>query len=35
MFTEDKFTEIFFMAEEFYKVYCRMLDKYSLNASQK
>ena len=32
MFTEDKVTEIFFMADEFHKVFCRMLDKYSLNA---
>ena len=32
MFTEDKGTEIFFMADEFHKVFCRMLDKYSLNA---
>ena len=31
MFTEDKVTEIFFMADEFHKVFCRMLDKYSLN----
>ena len=31
MFTEDKVTEIFFIADEFYKVFCRMLDKYSLN----
>lgn len=31
MFTEDKVTEIFFMVDEFYKVFCRMLDKYSLN----
>ena len=31
MFTEDKVTEIFFMAEEFHKLFCRMLDKYSLN----
>ena len=30
MFTEDKVTEIFFMADEFHKVFCRMLDKYSL-----
>ena len=30
--TEDKVTEIFFMADEFHKVFCRMLDKYSLNA---
>lgn len=35
MFTEDKFTEIFFMADEFHKVFCRMLDKYSLNAPPK
>ena len=35
MFTEDKVTEIFFMADEFHKVFCRMLDKYSLNAPQK
>ena len=32
MFTEDKVTEIFFMADECHKVFCRMLDKYSLNA---
>ena len=32
MFTEDKVTEIFFMADEFHKVFCRLLDKYSLNA---
>jgi hypothetical protein len=32
MFTADKVTEIFFMADEFYKVYCRMLEKYGLNA---
>ena len=32
MLTEDKVTEIFFMADEFHKVFCRMLDKYSLNA---
>ena len=31
MFTEDKVTEIFFMADEFHRVFCRMLDKYSLN----
>ena len=31
MFTEDKVTEIFFMTNEFHKVFCRMLDKYSLN----
>ena len=30
--TEDKVTVIFFMADEFHKVFCRMLDKYSLNA---
>ena len=30
--TEDKVAEIFFMADEFHKVFCRMLDKYSLNA---
>ena len=30
--TEDKVTEIFFMADEFHKVFCRMLDKYSVNA---
>ena len=34
MFTEDKITEIFFMADEFYKVFCRLLDKYSLNATE-
>ena len=28
MFTEDKVTEIFFMADEFHKVFCRLLDKY-------
>ena len=32
--TEDKVTEIFFMADEFHKVFCRMLDKYSLNAPE-
>ena len=30
MFSEDKVTEIFFMADEFHKVFCRLLDKYSL-----
>ena len=29
--TEDKVAEIFFMADVFHKVFCRMLDKYSLN----
>ncbi len=32
MFTTDKVTDIFFMADEFHKVYCRMLEKYVLNA---
>ena len=32
MFTADKVTEIFFMADEFNKVFCYMLEKYSLNA---
>ena len=32
MFTEDKVTDIFFMADEFHKVFCRMSDKYSHNA---
>ena len=32
MFTADKVAEIFFMADEFNKVYCRMLEKYGLNA---
>ena len=32
MITADKVTEIFFMADEFNKVYCRMLEKYGLNA---
>ena len=31
MFTEDKVTENFFMADEFHKVFWRLLDKYSLN----
>ena len=31
MFTADKVTEIFFMADEFHNVFCRMLDKYILN----
>ena len=35
MFTADKVTEIFFMADEFNKVYCRMLEKYGLNAPKK
>lgn len=35
MFTADKITEIFFMADEFNKVYCRMLEKYGLNAPKK
>ena len=34
MFTEDKVTENFFMAYEFHKVFCRMLDKYSLNEAK-
>lgn len=32
MFTADKVTEIFFMVDEFNKVFCRMLEKYSLKA---
>ena len=32
MFTADKVTKIFFMTDEFYKVFCRMLEKYGLNA---
>ena len=32
MFTADKITEIFFMADEFNKVFCRMLEKYGLKA---
>src|SRR5574344_2548282 len=35
MFTADKITEIFFMTDEFNKVYCRMLEKYGLNAPKK
>ena len=35
MFTEDKVTEIFFMADEFYNYFCRMLEKYGLNAPRK
>ena len=31
MFTADKVTEFFFMADEFNKVFCLMLEKYSLN----
>ena len=34
MITEDKVTEIFFMADEFHKFFCRLLDKYSLNAPE-
>ncbi len=30
--TEDKVTEIFFMADKYHKVFCCMLEKYSLNA---
>ena len=29
--TEDKVTENFFMADEFHKVFWRLLDKYSLS----
>ena len=30
MFTEDKVTEIFYMADELCKFYDRMLDRYTL-----
>lgn len=32
MFTADKVTEIFFIADEFNKFYYRMLEKYGLKA---
>ena len=32
MFTADKVTEIFFMTDEFNKIYCSMLEKYGMNA---
>ena len=32
MFNEDNATKIFFMADEFHKVFGHMLDKYSLDA---
>lgn len=35
MFTVDKITEIFFMADEFYNVFYQMLEKYGLNTPSK
>ena len=35
MFTEDKVTEIFYMADEFCKFYDRMLDRYTLKNNNK
>lgn len=35
MITEDKVTKIFFMADEFHKVFCRMLDKFSPKLPQR
>ena len=32
MFSRDKVTKNFFMADKFHKVFCQMLDKYSLGA---
>ena len=35
MFTEDKVTEIFYMADELCKFYDRMLDRYTLKNNNK
>jgi transposase, IS4 family len=35
MFTEDKVTEIFFMADEFCKVFDQMMAKYTLRDHKK